>query len=83
MNESSSEGFLLQLVQNGLDPLYSLLSGLPDNLLSLSLHRVQLQQLFGQQFLQTPVTLVCFFANKLINIFLKQEHSGHDMVDLS
>lgn len=27
MNKSSSEGFLLQPVQDGLDPLYSLLSG--------------------------------------------------------
>lgn len=39
-NKSSSESFLFQLVQNGLDSLYSLLSGLPDILLSLSLHRV-------------------------------------------
>lgn len=39
-NKSSSESFLFQLVQNGLDSLYSLLSGLPDTLLSLSLHRV-------------------------------------------
>lgn len=72
VNKSNSEGLLLQLVQNGLDPLYSLLSGLPDIILSLSLHGVQLQQLFGQQFLQTPVTLVRLFTNKLVNILLEQ-----------
>lgn len=81
INKSSSEGFLLQLVQNGLDPLYGLLSGLPDGLQSLSLHRVQHQQLFGQQFLQTSVILVWLFANKLVNIFLKQQHPGHDLLD--
>ncbi|TNN86449.1 hypothetical protein EYF80_003219 [Liparis tanakae] len=47
-----------KLVQNGLDPRYSLLSGLSDILLSPSLHRVQQQQLFGQQFLQTPSKII-------------------------
>lgn len=81
VTQSVSEGFLLQLVQDGLDPLDSLLSGLPNRLLSPSLHRVQHQQLFGQQFLQTSIALVCLSAHKLIHVFLQQQHSGHDLLD--
>lgn len=47
-NKSHSEGFSLQLVQDGLNPLHRLLPGLPEVLLALSLHRVENQQLFGQ-----------------------------------
>ncbi|CAG5922157.1 unnamed protein product [Menidia menidia] len=55
-HSSAFSGILARhlLVQNDLDSLNGHLSGLPDDLLSLSLHRVQLQQLFGQQFFQTP-----------------------------
>lgn len=79
--ESKSEGFFLQLIQDGLDSLHCLLSSLSDHLLSLSLDRVQHQQLFGKQFFQTTVSHVCFFADKLINIFMKQENSAHDFVN--
>lgn len=78
---SISESFLLQLVQDGLDTLDGLLSGLPKHLLSPRLHRVQHQQLFGQQLLQTSIALVCLSAHKLVHVFLQQQHSGQNVLD--
>lgn len=78
----SSESLLFEPVQDGLDPLDGLLAGQPYRVQSLGLHGVQLQQLFSEQFLQVAVTLVHFFAHKLVNILLEQKHSGHDLLDL-